>query len=100
MFYRVVAQLLFVSQRERRDLQTTGLFLTTRVKKPVEDNWGKLQHVILYIKGTLSFKLTLSADNLSVVKWWINADYAVHEDYKGHTGAMMTLGKGACTSEF
>ena len=93
-----MAQLLFVSQWVWQDLQTVVLFLTTRVKKPGKDDWGKLQRVMLYIKGTLSLKFTLSAVNLSVMKWWINATYAVHKDCKGHTGAIMTLGKGACTS--
>jgi hypothetical protein len=42
--------------------------------------------------------LTLSADNLRVVKWYVDASFAVHPDFKSHTGAMMTLGKGAMQS--
>ena len=53
---------------------------------------------MLYLKCTRSLKLTLSADDLSVISWFIDASYAVHEDCKGHTGAAMTLGKGAATS--
>jgi len=97
-FHRATAQLLFVSQRARRDIQTAVSFLTTRVKAPDEDDWGKLRRVMLYLKGTRSLKLTLSADDLSVVRWWIDAAYAVHEDCKGHTGASMSLGKGATSS--
>ena len=29
-----------------------------------------------------------------MVKWWVDASYAVHEDCKGHTGAMTSLEKG------
>ena len=46
-------------------------------------------------------KLTLSADNLSVMKWWVDASHLTHMDCKGHTGAMMSLGEdgtGAVTS--
>jgi hypothetical protein len=32
---------------------------------------------------------------MSLIKWWVNASYAVHPDMKSHTDGMMTLGKGA-----
>jgi hypothetical protein len=40
-------------------------------------------------------KLTLSVDDLRLVRWWVDASYNVHEDCKGQTGAMMSLGRGA-----
>ena len=40
-------------------------------------------------------KLTLTVDNISFIKWWVDASYSVHWDCKGHTGAMMLLGEGA-----
>lgn len=43
-------------------------------------------------------KLTLSVDNLSTIKWWVDASDNTHADCKGHTGAMMSLGKGATVS--
>ena len=67
-FNRTVAQLLFLSARARRDIQTDVAFLTTRVKKTYEDNWFKLRRVIKYLKGTISLKLTLTADDLSIIK--------------------------------
>ena len=36
----------------------------------------------------------LKADTLSVVHWWVDASFAIHKDFKSHTGATMTLGKG------
>jgi hypothetical protein len=33
-----------------------------------------------------------------VVKWYVDASFAVHPDFKSHTGAFMTLGKGAMQS--
>ena len=98
IFHHTVAQLLFVTTRVRRDIQTAVAFLTTRVKKPDEDDWGKLKRVLRYLKGTTNMKLTLSADNLSIVKWWVDASHAVHDDCKSHTGASMTLGKGMALS--
>ena len=59
----------FPSQRARRDIQTPVAFLTTRVKKPDEDDWGKLRRLLKYLKGTKYMKLTLQVDDLSMVKW-------------------------------
>mmetsp|Transcript_13718 Transcript_13718/g.28970 ORF Transcript_13718/g.28970 Transcript_13718/m.28970 type:complete len:89 (+) Transcript_13718:97-363(+) len=41
-FHSTVAQLLFVTMRCRRDIQTSMDVLTTRVKEPDEDEWVKL----------------------------------------------------------
>jgi hypothetical protein len=43
-------------------------------------------------------KLNLSADNITCLKWWVDASHAVQKDCRGHTGAMLSLGKGAAIS--
>jgi hypothetical protein len=53
-----------------------------------------LARVIKYLRGTVEMPLTLEADTLSLVKWWVDASYAVHPDMKSHTGGAMTLGRG------
>ncbi len=45
-FHHTVYQLLFAANRARRDIQTAVSFLTTRVKAPDEDDWGKLVRVL------------------------------------------------------
>ena len=50
-FRHVVMQLLFLSGCARKDIQTVVAFLTTRVKLPDEDYWGKLKWVMKYIIG-------------------------------------------------
>ena len=94
-FHHSVAQLLFVSTRVRRDIQTAVAFLTTRVKKPDEDDWGKLKRLLKYLLGTKHLRLRLTVEDLGVIRWWVDASYNVHEDCKGQTGAMMSLGNGA-----
>ena len=42
--------------------------------------------------------LTLSSDNLGIIQWYVDASYATHEDCKGHTRAMMTMGEGVAIS--
>ena len=97
-FHHVVAQLLFLAMRARRDIQTAVAFLTTRVKRPDEDNWGKLRRVLKYLLGTRYMKLTLSVDDLSMIRWWVDALDRTHYDMKGHTGSLMSLGQGAIIS--
>jgi len=97
-FHRTVAQLLFLCMRARRDIQTAVAFLTTRVKHPDEDDWGKVKRVLQYLKGTKHLSLRLSIDNLECTRWLVDASHGVHWDEKGHTGAAMTLGEGAVMS--
>ena len=48
-----------------------------------------------YIHSTQGWHVTLSADSLRIMKWYVDASFAVHPDFKSHTGAVMTMGKGA-----
>ena len=65
-FHHASAQLLFVSARARRDIQPATAFLTTRVRCPDEDDWGKVKRVLGYLKGTLHMPLILSTDSLTL----------------------------------
>ena len=91
-FHHVTAQLLFLANRARLDIQTVVAFLTTKVKRPNEDDWGKLRRVLKYLKGTKYMKLTLTIDDLSIIKWWVDASDWMHHNLRGHTGSMMSLG--------
>ena len=84
--------------RARRDIQTVVSFLTTRVRRPDQDDWGKLVRVLRYLTGTKHMKLNLTIDDLSSIYWWVDASYGTHHDGKGHTGMMMSMGKGAILS--
>jgi hypothetical protein len=64
------------------------------VRSPDEDDWGKVKRVLSYLKGTLHMPLILSADLLTLSRWWVGAAYAVHNDCQGHTGAGMSFGQG------
>ena len=68
VFHHNVAQIIFLSARSRRYIQKSIALLITRVKKPDEDDWFKLRRCLNYLKGTIGLKLTLTADELSVVK--------------------------------
>ena len=98
MFHHKVAQLLFLAKRARPDLQTGVSFLTTRVCQPDRDDYGKLGRLIKYLRGSKDLYLTLRADNLHSIRWWVDASFAVHRDMRSHTGSVMTMGKGGAIS--
>ena len=73
-------------------------FLCTRVQQPNEEDWEKLIRLMKYVNGTRELVLTLSAEQLNIMKWFVDAAYAVHADFKSHTGMTMTMGQGAIMS--
>ena len=95
MFHHNVAKLLFLCKWVQPDLQTAVAFLSTRVKAPDEDDYKKLTRVMYYLHATARLPLTLEADTLQVIKWWIDGAFATHPDMWIHTGGMLSLGKGA-----
>ncbi|GAX11354.1 hypothetical protein FisN_22Lu047 [Fistulifera solaris] len=97
-FVHLVAKMLYLCKRARPDLQTAIAFLCTRVKAPDEDDWKKLTRVLKYLQSTSELSLTLEADNLEELQWWVDASFAVHLDKRSHTGGILTLGRGAVYS--
>lgn len=95
LFHHNVAKLLFLCKRARPDVQPPVAFLCTRVKSPDTDDYKKLARVMRYLRATRDMPLTLEATNMNVIKWWVDASFAVHPDMRSHTGAVMTLGRGA-----
>ena len=70
----------------------------TRVQSPSQDDWKKLERLMLFLHSTKMDKLILSAEDLHIIRWWIDASFAVHPDFKSHTGAAMSFGLGAAIS--
>jgi hypothetical protein len=96
LFHHNFAKLLFLCKRARPDVQPATAFLCTRVKSPNTDDYKKLARVMRYLRATRTMPLTLEATaGINIIKWWVDASYAVHPDMQSHTGAMMTLGQGA-----
>jgi hypothetical protein len=77
-FHHTIAQLLFMATRARRDIQTAVAFLTTQVKNPDEDDWGKLKWVLKYLNSPKYLKLNLTVDNLGLLKWYVDGSHNVY----------------------
>ena len=79
-FHCTAAQLLFLSARAWREIQPATAFLTTRVRLPDKDDWGKVKGVLSNLKGTLHMHLILLVNLLTLSRWWVDAAYTVHDD--------------------
>ena len=93
-FHHYVAKLLFMAKRTRPDIQTAVAFLCTRVKSPDVHDWKKLARVMKYLQVTPFLPLVLGWDGSGIVRWYVDASFAVHKDMRSHTGGLMTMGKG------
>ena len=98
IFHTFVAKLLFVSKRGRPDIHVAIAFLNTRVMEPDEDDWKKLVRLTKYINGSIDIVLTLSVDDFSSIKWWVDSSYAPNQNCCSHTGGKMMMGQGSIYS--
>jgi len=94
-FHSAVATLLYLAKKIRGDLLPAVSFLTTRVTCSTEEDQAKLDRVLKYLNGTKELFLTLEVGDKMEVNAYVDASYGVHPGAKGHTGAVITLGKGA-----
>ena len=97
-FHTFVAKGLFASKRARPDIQPMIAILSTRVKEPNEGDWKKLLRLMKYLNGTQNMVLTLAANDLHIVKWFVDVAYVVHPDFKSHTGWVISMGRGTVQS--
>eukprot|EP00957_Ditylum_brightwellii_P151632 11547294-Ditylum_brightwellii.AAC.1 len=66
-----------------------------RVKTPNVDNKKKLRRTLRYLRATNDLPLTLEADDLGQLTWWVDAAFALHHNMRSHTGRVLLAGKGA-----
>ncbi|CAJ1950718.1 unnamed protein product [Cylindrotheca closterium] len=95
LYHHLTAKLLYLCKRVRGDIMTAVAFLTTRVSRPDEDDYAKLARCIKYLRATKYMPLTIELGDEFIMQWWVDASFAVHNDMKSHTGAVLTMGKGA-----
>ena len=94
-FHSVVMKLQYLAKRVRPDILLPVVYLSSRVTKSTESDWKKLERVARYLKGTRELFLRLKPDKgLISITAYVDASFAVHHDFKSHTGAVVTLGQG------
>ena len=91
VFYSLVHMLLYLAKRTRPDVLLPVQFLTCRVTKSTEEDFEKLQRVINYLHCTKELKLRFRIGECVDLLCYVDASHAVHDDYKSHTGVVVTI---------
>ena len=89
-----VAQLLYLLKRERPDIQLAVYFLCTRVIGPNTDDYNKLAGLMKYTQEIIGLPMILSINKSGNIKWYVDAEFAVHQDIRRHTDGFMNMGTG------
>jgi hypothetical protein len=58
------------------------------VSSPDIDDLGKLKRVMRYLRDTKDLSLTLEASGDGVIRWWVDASFAVHPNMRSQSGAV------------
>ena len=68
------------------------------MRKPDKGECKKLRILLGYLKQTIKLPLILRDDRVNVLKWWVEASYAAHDDIQVHKGVTMPMVKDGCGS--
>jgi hypothetical protein len=95
IFHTFVAKGLFLCKRAHPDIQQASSFLLTRVRAPDQQEWFKLEKMMLFLNPTQNHVLTVKAHEPYSFLWHLDAASSVHNDKKSHTGSVISFGSGA-----
>jgi ribonuclease HI len=93
-FHSLTAKILYLCKRSRPDVLLAVSFLVRRVREPTQQDLKKLKRCVQYLRGTADIGMCLEPSKQLTVYGWIDASFAVHNDMKSHTGALVGIGKG------
>ncbi len=89
---------MFLCKRGRQDILPGIVFLSTRVTLPNQGDWTKLVKLMNFLKATKNDVPRLFTNDTQTNEWYVDAAFAVHPNYKSHTGATLTFGSGVLAS--
>ena len=92
LFHHFVAQLLYLSKRACPDIQLAVSFLCTRVRVTDIDDYKNLARVMKYIQVTSGLPMIFSIDKSGNIKWYVDAEFVVHQDMRSHNDGFMNMG--------
>ena len=94
IFLKYVMKVAWAMKRSRPDIEFTNTFMMTRVHEPNRGDWHKFMRMMSWIKTTQEDVRTVGADDLLHMLTMTDSAHAVHDDMRGHTGQIITMGTG------
>jgi hypothetical protein len=98
IFRTFVAKGLFCCKRAKAQHSASDLGAVHKSQGSESGGLGKADESNEIFEQHQEGKLNPERDELRVVKWYVDASFAVHLDFKSHTGAVMMLEKGEMQS--
>jgi hypothetical protein len=96
LFHSIIMKLQYLAKRVRPDILLPVVFLSSRVTKCTVEDWKKLERIVRYLRGTRELCLRIKpADGIMTIFAFVDASFAVHHDFRSHTGAVITFGLGS-----
>jgi hypothetical protein len=94
VFYSVVYKLYYAAIRVEVRIQVAVHFLSTRVTKSTEQDWGKLMKVLRYLNCTERGVMLLKPDNEPLQsESFIDVGHAVHMNMRSQVGSVTQLNR-------
>ena len=93
-FHSNAAKLLYISTLARPDMWVSAVYFATRVLEPDTDDQIKITRAIRYLISTRDLYMVLSAADGMQVYAFVDASYAIYDDFKSQGGSWVTLGVG------
>ena len=94
-FHSLIMSLQYLAKRVRPEILCPVVFLSTRVQHADQDDWSKLIRVMKYLNGSKELGIILEpSEGILSVRSYVDASFAVHADFKSHTGIVITFGGG------
>jgi histone deacetylase 1/2 len=94
-FHSTVARLLYLGKKVRPEILVSISYLAKREQKPSMDDYKKMERVVKYLRGSRELGIVLSSTTILQVLAYIGASHSRHEDHKGHTICIISLGRGS-----
>ncbi len=96
----IVPKLLWVTKRDRPDIELPVAFLCTRISKCNSLDWKKLRRLLHFLYATINDVRFLSIENIGTMLssfTFVDVAYVVHNDMRSHTGGGLSMGSGLYT---
>ena len=68
----MTSRLLFAAKQTRSDTQIAIVYLCTRVREPIKDDYLKLARIIQYLRVTAHLPLVIGWDDYGTLLWSID----------------------------
>lgn len=91
-YLSVIMSLMFLARMTRPDILLPVTYLATKSSSPTEVHLRKAFRILKYIHGTKTLGLVFQGGTNVGLKVYADASHLTHNDGKGHTGILITLG--------